>query len=421
MLADEGCGPLRIDVPSPAVAQVMQSHKALASAARRSMDLGPFAVSTMDGTPHKVRVGSKGLEVTSPTGSQTVPHDQIATIKSTHQDDGSSVIVFEVREGPSLACSARTQTLEGLHAAMQTYRLVGVAARDIGRFQRSIEALEREWFAYSVYGPFIAIEEALSKRTKATDPTVDAAVDQEGAEIVAIFSDAIPLLREHLDAVMGTLAAHVEAADRRLFALGKMAWPEPLATSQEGHLRGLSAVAPLVGQLARIERELSRVTYSRQGASGSEKTVARLGAAASLGLGLLTLNPAALISGAAQAGRLMTGGSARRTDEAQRNREVSTAILTAWRYLMDRLVPPSAQRLEVLLGEPRARVASAFRRAGGEKLSPHALTSLARRLAKLEVFRLYPHPGAGSRPRGESIDALKALRGEFEESRFATF
>jgi hypothetical protein len=424
LLADDTFGPLRIEVPSPAFAQVMQSHRALAAAARRSMEVGPYVASSTEGFPQKIRVGSKGIEVMSPWSSHSIAHDRVDSIGTIHSIDETSVMTIEIREEQSpLRLHARTPTLEGIHAAVQTYRVFGGAARDPARFARALLELERDWFLHVVFTPFIGFEEALAVRRNSAHVT--AAGDTDGisdpAEVVKLFSDAVPLLREHLDAVTGSLAQHVMVGDRRLFTRAKLAWPDGLSSVQELHMRAFASLVPLTGQVARLERELPRGAQRSGALAGSSKTVAGLGAAASLGLGLLTLNPMAMISGAAQAGRLVTGGSQRRTDDEQRQRGLALSLVTTWDYLLRTMVPMVAPRFESLILEPRSRLSETFLKVAGSKPGPHAITSLAHRSAKLEAFRIFPETGAGTRPRRISLDLLAGLRRDAATARFSSF
>lgn len=431
VIVDGSAGPLRVDLASEPLSAQIQRHRGIEALARRSSVDGPYLGLTESGAPAQVDIADDGLHVRTPTDNWWIAFDDLGELAAEHPET-EHVMRIGAADGRQFSLTTGLLTAFGLYGAV---RGANVAHRHRDRpnseeVARGVLGREGDWLLYSWFGPLLELHIRLLQRwpdSARRDAVSAPSSDAERKELVTGFAGAMVPLREHIEAVAHGLPLFLIEQDEALFARADQAVPSGLQDMAETYSRVFGMVRSLAADLARIERELSRVDSLRARLAGAQQTQL-IGLAASTGIALgasiLMANPVFLIAPMAQGARMAMGGDQQTKESAGTLTSVAGAVVSYWNHLMLRVLPPVSRRMLDGTYPLRSRVAGELTRrsarvdpAGRAKI----IAALAQRFGRLEAFGELPSDPRFSRPRKDAIDFVNRLQDEYEQPQFVPF
>lgn len=371
LVVDDTGGPFRIRPITQRFQQRILAHQAVAAAAERTSQTGPFLGVDPDGAPISIHV-SDGLVV------RGGPTPEVAPVSYSVDDQTAWLVVGDWR------FSAPPDVLEAA-----ANHLAARLASDPRRVLRELPRLEADWLLHSAFGPLVATHATLVEALG--DPLRAPADADERLLVLTRLSERAAYLRRHVQAVRVQLPGVVDASDARLASLGGVRRPSVPWS--------VDLLVEVERQLERIEGQLAQLEWLRKALTATSPGYGRLAAR----LGMSIINPLQLVGSGAEAVRLAAIKQMVASAEAEGADQVALACVEEWVHLVGVLVPAAATALLDAFDTPRRAFAS---RLSDAELDADAQEAIALRYARLANFRRFPE-GVDGAIRAEAITTLR--------------
>jgi len=424
VVADNERGPLVIACKSAHFHKHLSATPAVREAARRTASEGPFVGFSRSGVPLSVRVSERAVTFAGPDGFPAFPLSEVRDLSWQASEELAPAVLTIGGAGDSREVLAELDVLQGLaariRAAVTLDRLGGRVSQLVG----AVLELEGKMLLHAAFGPIASVQaQALSKWAGADqipwsnfNPT--AADDATLGAVLEFFVGALEPLRAHLDTTVYYLPAHLVTQDRTFAEAADMGVPD-LSKYERQYARVLSQVAPLAGQMSRIEAALNRSETVRKALSRSRPGWG--GLAVSLGASLV--NPFFLIGAAQQGLGLVTASGKAGAAERESVAMAVGEAIRIWQNMITRLLPPVSHRVVEGLFDLRVSWARDLERsydAGSADCQRAIVKALCLRFARLESHLDFPDEPSGT-PRRALAGLLESWQREAEDPGLASF
>lgn len=424
VVADSERGPLIIACKSTHFHKHLSATPAVREAARRTASEGPFVGFSRSGAPLSVRVSEQAVTFAGPDGFPALPLSEVRDLSWQASEELAPTVLTIGGAGDSREVLAELDVLQGLaariRAAVTLDRLGGRVSQLVG----AVLELEGKMLLHAAFGPIASVQaQALSKWAGAdqipwSNFNPSAADDATLAAVLDFFVGALEPLRAYLDTTIYYLPAHLVTQDRTFAEAADMGIPD-LSKYERQYARVLSQVAPLSGQMSRMEAALNRSETVRKALSRSRPGWG--GLAVSLGASLV--NPFFLIGAAQQGLGLVTASGKAGAAERESVAMAVGEAIRIWQNMITRLLPPVSHRVIEGLFDLRVSWARDLERSydGGSADHQRAIVkALCLRFGRLESHLDFPDEPRG-KPRRALAGLLESWQREAEDPGLASF